>query len=213
MISTFKVIEEVFVEINRVIGRKVEVYMIGGAVLLYQGLKNATKDIDLVFKNKQDFIEFQKALIKIGFGKEKVGELYKNLDLSYVLTRGDFRIDLFLSRVCSKFCLSEEMIKRAKRVVSLDKITLFNCSNSDIFLFKTMTERPGDLEDCMALARENINWQDIKEELMSQIKSSGKDIWITWVGERMDLLEDRGLNIPIRKDIDKLIVEYFESIE
>ena len=87
--------------------------MIGGAVLLYQNLKEATKDIDVILSTKEDFLEFQSALIKIGFGKKQSDISYKNLDLTYLLIRDDFRIDLFMKKVCSKFFLSEGMIKRA----------------------------------------------------------------------------------------------------
>jgi len=213
MISKFNEIESLFREIDKLLKRKIEVYIIGGAVLLYQGLKPATKDIDVILKNKEDFIEFQRALIKAGFGKKQSDIAYKNLDLTYLLIRDEFRIDLFLSKVCSKFSLSEGMIRRAKKVLALDNMTVFNCSNEDIFLFKTMTDRPGDLEDCMALAKANLNWKEMKEELLTQIKSSGKDIWITWICERMDLLADMNLNIPIKDDITRLAEDYFKSID
>jgi hypothetical protein len=187
--------------------------MIGGAVLLYQGIKPATKDIDLVLKNKQDFLTLQKALFKIRFGKKQASIEYKNMNLIYLLKREDFQIDLFLMKVCSKFCLSSEMMKRAKKVIDLKNISLFNCSNEDIFMFKTMTDRQGDLEDCIALAKTGLNWQVIQEEILNQIKLSGKEIWTTWIGERLDLLVERGLSIPIMNDIDKLREDYYNSID
>ena len=64
MITRFQQIEELFKEINAVIYKKVHIYTIGGAVLLEQRLKTATKDIDLVVDTKDGFIEFQKALEK-----------------------------------------------------------------------------------------------------------------------------------------------------
>jgi len=213
MISKFNHIEDLFKEIDAVLDRKLEVYMIGGAVLLYQGIKPATKDIDLILKNKQDFLTLQKALLKIGFNKKQASIEYKNMNLIYLLKREDFQIDLFLTKVCSKFCLSDGMIKRAKKIIDLKNISLFNCSNEDIFMFKTMTDRQGDLEDCIALARTGLNWQIIKEEIVNQIKTSGKDIWSTWIGERLDLLVERGLNIPIMKDINKLGEDYYNSID
>jgi hypothetical protein len=44
-----------------------------------------------------------------------------------------------------------------------------------------MTDRAGDLDDCKALLMRGINWNIIKEELLNQIKISGRDIWITWM--------------------------------
>jgi hypothetical protein len=104
-------------------------------------------------------------------------------------------------------------MNRAKKVISLNKISVFTCSKEDIFLFKTMTERAGDLEDCKALVTGGINWETIKQELLNQIKQSDEDIWITWVGERLDLLIDMGINIPVMKEIDLLREKYFLKLE
>ncbi|MBI2151208.1 hypothetical protein HYU21_00590 [Candidatus Woesearchaeota archaeon] len=87
------------------------------------------------------------------------------------------------------------------------------CSPEDIFLFKCMTEREGDLDDCLALAKLGLDWSIILTELKNQMNHSGNKIWVTWVGERLDLLQERGLNIPIMEEIDRLRIEYFEDFE
>jgi len=213
MISKFNEIQELFREIDKHLKSKVEIYLIGGAVLLYQELKPATKDIDIILKNKKDFLTFQNALTKAGFNKKDTNIEYNHLNLTYILKRNDFQIDLFLKQVCSKFSLSEGIIKRAGKIISLDNLSVFNCSNEDILLFKTMTERQGDLEDSISLAKMGLNWVIIKDEILSQIKNSGKDIWATWIAERFNLLDERGINIPIKKEIDQLSEEYFQSLE
>ena len=76
-----------------------------------------------------------------------------------------------------------------------------------------MTEREGDLEDCINLAKKGLDWDIILHELKGQVKDSKKDVWITWIGERLDLLEDRGLAISIKKDIDKMTLAYYEALE
>ena len=76
-----------------------------------------------------------------------------------------------------------------------------------------MTERNGDLEDCIKLGIPGINWKIIIKELQNQIKQSNQDVWITWVGERLDLLEDKGLIIPIMNKFDKLRDQYFKNLE
>ena len=105
------------------------------------------------------------------------------------------------------------MRKRAKKALMLPHIDLYLCSNVDIFVFKTFTEREGDLQDCIALAQRGLKWERILRELQSQVHHSGEDVWITWVGERFDLLVQRGLNIPIMDQIDKLRDTYFEELE
>jgi hypothetical protein len=153
----------------------------------------------------------QSALKSLDFIPNIPGPDYSNMNLSQILTREDFRIDLFMTVVCSKFRLSEGMIRRADKAWSTDKLSLMLCSNEDLFIFKTMTQREGDLDDCMSLAMSALNWRTILEETMNQIENSGNDIWITWIGERLDLLEDMGLTIPVMKEINKLRAKYYSS--
>jgi len=213
MISEFKQIEELFKELDKVVSNKINIYVIGGAVLLHQGLKSATKDIDLVVNERKELIEIENALMKIGFVKNKVGNEYRNLNTHYLWVRDEFKVDMFVKKVCSKFSLSEHMIKRAKKVLELDKLSIFLCSNEDIFLFKTMTERPGDIDDCTSLNKPGLDWGVIYNELLYQIKEYGEDVWITWVGERLDLLVERKVSIPIMDKINKLREDFFLKFE
>lgn len=205
MISKFSEIEELFKELDKAISQKVRVYAIGGAVLLKQGLKDVTKDIDLIVDTKEEFIEFQKGLRKIDFKPQIPGQEYKHMNLSQIFERGSFRIDVFHKTVCGRFSLSDGMMKRAESVINLDSLNLSFCSNEDVFLFKTMTERDGDITDCIQIARRaEPDWKVILEELKSQMQDSKQDVWITWVGERFDILEDKGLIIPIMGELNKL---------
>ncbi|MEK6967492.1 MAG: nucleotidyltransferase [Nanoarchaeota archaeon] len=213
MISEFKQIEELFKDIDNVLHHKIKVYTIGGAVLLEQGLKIATKDIDVVVETKKEFVELQHSLQKIGFKSQSIGKEYSRMNLSQIFQRGEFRIDLFEKEVCGGFSLSKGMIGRARKVISLDHIEVYLCSNEDIFLFKAMTEREGDLTDCESLVGAAVGWDIIIDELKSQIKMSKQDVWITWVGERLDILEDRGMVIPIMNDLNILRNKFFDEFE
>ena len=213
MISEFKQIEKLFKEIDASLRKKVKIFVIGGAVLLQQGLKPATKDIDLVIETKEEFMILKNALNSINFTVKIPNIEYKNMNLNQIFIRDDFRIDLFQKEICGRFSISNGMMERAITFIDLEKIKLNFCSNEDIFLFKTMTEREGDLEDCISLAKRGIKWEIILNELKNQIKKSRQDVWITWVGERLDLLEDKGLNIPIMKEINQLREKYFEKYE
>lgn len=212
MISDFKQIESLFKEIDQHLKNKVHIYIIGGVVLLYQGLKPATKDIDLVVLRKHEFITFEQALKTVRFESKIPTGAYKKMNLNQILVRDDFRIDAFHKTVCRRFLLSEGMIKRAKKLLELSHVDLYLCSNEDIFVFKTFTEREGDLQDCIALAQRGLDWNVIVSEIQSQIHHSGEDVWITWIGERLDLLMEKGLNIPVIDQIDKLRDTYFEEL-
>lgn len=47
-------VNELFEQLGQVLDRKIQVLLIGGAVLLEQGLKDSTKDIDVVCRNEND---------------------------------------------------------------------------------------------------------------------------------------------------------------
>ena len=214
MITTFKEIVELFTELNNSMHKKTNAYTIGGAALLRRGIKAATKDIDLVVDAKNEFFEIQNALNRLNFTTQIPSKEYSHLNLNQIFQREDFRIDLFEKEVCGKFSLSENIMKRAEKVIELSNITVFLCSSEDIFLFKTMTEREGDITDCISIAAtQNPDWNVILEELQSQINRSKQDVWITWVGKRLDLLAERGVDIPIMKEVDKPRETYFKNYE
>lgn len=213
MISEFKQLEKLFIEIDKQIKSETYIYIIGGAVLLYHGLKPSTKDIDVITANEYDYKSFENALISINFKPKNPTGIYKKLNLGAILERDVYRIDIFNKTVCKMFSLSEGMKKRANKIIDHCHLKVNLCSNEDIFIFKSLTEREGDLEDNISLVQYGINWDIIPGELISQIEKSGQDVWITWVGERLDLLEEKGINIPIMKDINKLRDEYFYQLE
>ena len=213
MITNFTNIEELFKQIDKVLNRKIAICIIGGAVLLYQDLKDATKDIDIVVRTKTEFIYLQKALEHLGFATKIPEKEYIHFNLNQIFIKDNFRIDLFEKEVCGRFSLSETMIERGKIIIDLRHVKLALCTNEDVFLFKTMTEREGDIDDCLQLLKRGLNWSIIIDELKNQIKQSKQDVWITWVGERLDILESRGLVIPIMNEFNKLREEYFNEYE
>ena len=213
MISDFKQIEELFKEINGKLSKKVKVYIIGDAALLFERLKPVTKDIDLIIKDKNEFNIFNKSLSSINFKEEKPSVGYNKMELDIIMIREDYRIDVFLNKVCKKFALSTNMIKRSNEILNLKNISIKKCSNEDIFLFKSMTDRPGDLEDCIELVKKELNWKEIMNEIIYQIKVNGEDVWITYIGQAFDDLINRGLAIPIIKEIDKMRNDFLIKLE
>jgi len=214
MITKFTEIEKFFIELNNILNKNTSVYIIGGAALLKKGMKSATKDIDIVVESKQEFLEIQNALTKMDFKSKIPGKEYSHMNLSQIFQKGDFRIDLFEKEVCARFSLSKAMVKRAEKVIALSHISVFICSSEDIFLFKTMTEREGDITDCISIAStQNPNWNIILKELKEQVIEHKQEVWITWVGERLDILIERGLDIPIITEIDTLREKYYSDLE
>ncbi|MGM5481787.1 MAG: DUF6036 family nucleotidyltransferase [Nanobdellota archaeon] len=214
MIDEFNKIERFFRKIDSSIPKSTSIYIIGGAALLRRGLKAATKDIDLIVESKEEFFNMQKAFTKQGFETVLPGREYSHMNLSQIFSKEDMRIDLFNREVCNKFSLTKTMKSRGEKILILEHCTIHLCSNEDIFLFKTMTEREGDLEDCLSIAtNQALEWNLILEELQQQITMTKESVWITWVAERLDILEERGLDIPIMKEINLLRKYYFDELE
>ncbi|MBI5002699.1 hypothetical protein HZC31_04905 [Candidatus Woesearchaeota archaeon] len=213
MISKFEELHQLFEEINSNMSEKVHFIVIGGAMLLYHGIKPATKDIDVVVTSPKDFLATENVLKKLKFQTRLPTIEYKRMNLSQIFVRDDFRIDLFHKTVCNGFALSDSMQKRVEKIIQLKYLTISLCSFEDVFLFKTFTEREGDLTDCIALAQRGIDWNIILEELQKQIKISDRKVWITWIGERLDILSERGLEIPIMSEMDTLREEYMDDFE
>lgn len=213
MISKFKEINLLFEEIDRHLENEAHFFIIGGAMLLYHGIKPSTKDLDIIIETIKEFTAVENALKKINFKVKLPTRDYKNMDLNQIFVREDFRIDLFQRTVCRGFALSKTMKQRAMKIIELKHLQVFLCSYEDVFLFKTLTEREGDLEDCIAIAQRGIDWNAVLEELKTQIDDSKNKVWITLVGERLDLLEEQNLAIPIMKKVNKLRRDYFKEYE
>ncbi|HLC80431.1 MAG TPA: DUF6036 family nucleotidyltransferase [Candidatus Nanoarchaeia archaeon] len=213
MISNFKELERLFEEIDKSLSNRAHFFVIGGAMLLYHKLKMVTKDIDIVVDESKEFQEVELTLKTIGFSGKITENEYKNFCLSQIFIRDDFRIDLFHRIVCKGFVLSEAMQKRAHKILGLAHLTVSLCSEEDVFVFKNFTEREGDIEDCISLAKKGLKWEIILEEIKNQVRILGHDVWITWIGERLDILEERGLTIPIMKQVNELREEFFIKYE
>jgi len=213
MISEFKEMNKLFKEIDETIKDNVHFFIIGGAMLLYHGMKRATKDIDIVVDTPNEFKTIKNALAKLKFSERMPTPEYKKFDLNQIFIREDFRIDLFQRKICNGVVLSETMMNRATEVIKLQHLTISLCSFEDVFLLKTFTEREGDLEDCISLAKRGIDWEALFDEIMNQVKISDQKVWITWIGERLDILEEKGMIIPIMNRLNKLREEYYDELE
>ena len=212
-ITDFTQISDAFEKIDQSINKKINIYLIGGAVLLYNNAKQGTKDIDLIVNSNEEYDLLIKILQKQDFKLEKATREYHKLNLENIFIKNNYRFDIFNKIVCNNLFLSENMIKRAKLIKEYKNIKLFACSLEDILVFKSITDRDGDIDDCQSIARKTPNWNVILEEIIFQTEKSGNDVWITWFEERLNLLEDRKINIPILKDIRKLSLKYYKELE
>ena len=210
MIEDAKYIDELFQMISAHISRKCDIFMIGGGALMTYGLKYLTKDIDIIVDRTESFNAIRQSLKSEGF-HSKIPELeYGHLNLSDIFIKDEYRIDMFCNVVCGKLSLSEGMKKRAHLYNTYGNVNLYVCTLEDILIFKSITDRDGDLEDCNNICFRKIDWESILEEIREQT-SDGHGIWITYISERLNKLSEMGHRVPILDSINEMNDEYMKS--
>lgn len=183
--------------------KEIQGYLIGGLAMIFYGTKLATKDVDVVFDSYENTQVFVKAMKNIGFFEVKnlTGE-YLNLEAHQVLESDDgCRFDIFMNKVCDCLVLTEGMKRRAKGVLSSGNLKLFAIAPEDIFLFKSVTNRPDDLADMAIIAGYGLDWKIIEEELKTQ-----PNYW-RWLPHYFrsleELEEEYNIIAPSKKKLEK----------
>jgi len=188
--------------VGKKIPKEITVYLIGGCAMSFRGLKESTKDVDIVFKNKEHlnlFLDalfgvqyFQPVQIKIEHEKLEPMRVYENKD--------GFHLDLFIEKVVGKLHLSDSMIARAELYKSYESLSVYLLSKEDIFLFKGLASesRERDLLD-MRIILSNINWGIIEKELNSQKLS--KELTFLFIRRLERFREVHLLDVPLLKKL------------
>lgn len=182
---------------------EVKIYLIGGCGMSFRGLKDATKDIDIVFEDANKLKSFADALEELGYKEVKeLPEEYQKLGASAIMRNPDgFQTDLFYKQVCGGLVISGRMTERAEFFKDFINLKVYLVAPEDIFLFKGMTERDGDLEDMRVLAEKGLDWEVIKKECTFQEK---RKIWEAFLVDRLEVLREKtGIKAPILKDLRK----------
>ncbi len=206
MISNTKTLYTLFNEIGKELDDNITMYVFGGAALMFAGLKDATKDIDIVFATKKELKSFTGAIKDLGFETIPIAEEYRYLKPDGIYTRKDDRFDIFLKKICGNLTLSENMKARAKPHTSYGKLSVIVLSFEDIFLLKSIFSRAGDYEDCIALFQAGIDWDMIHQEIINQCKENPVNVWKSHLLARIeDMQRGEHIQIPI---YNKLLQEY-----
>jgi hypothetical protein len=158
-------------KIGKRVSEPISIYLIGGCAMSLRGLKESTKDIDILFQDKKTYDIFCNAL----FGAEYhspyvVKDEHRGLAASAMYENKDgLHLDLFVEKVMEKLELSKSMIARAELFRKYGKLEVYLISKDDIFLFKGLASegRKRDLSD-MEIIYPSVDWDTISRELKSQ---------------------------------------------
>lgn len=184
--------------------KKIECYVIGGSAMMYYGMKESTKDIDLVFEHEKDRDEVEKLLKNLGYKERETRVIYfrkKNTPL--LLQRDETRFDLFLDKIISTV-LSKAMKERVESVYEYGNLIVKVISPEDIIITKCATERAGDRKDAAEIIKKaNINWNTIIKESIYQAEVTPYVFPIFLFDFLEELTEDLKVDIP-REVLDEI---------
>lgn len=194
---------ELLKEIDKEMKEEITIFMIGGGTMSLRMLKRATMDIDIVVLSKKKYDILKKALSTIGyncFEETFEKDFYKSPVIVFI--KDSKRIDVFVKNVSNQIELSKDMQKRSQKYGKFGKLIVRLVSNEDIFLFKSITDREKDVDDCYSLITSGLDWKVIRQELHQQEK---KILWRFWVYEQL---------CRIRNKFGKLIIpaDFFNYI-
>jgi hypothetical protein len=196
-------IEREFSEVGAKAKKRIEIFLIGGAGLAFYKLKEATKDIDVILKTKQEVKVLMKALKKLKYKSvRKLSTSYKKMGAFEIVENEDgLRWDIFHLQVCSALILSPKMVSRATWIHKEGNLNVLLASKEDIFLFKGITERALDLDDMRVIAESGLDWNVVLEECLYQSKTSGI-LWENALYQNLvDLREVHGIKSPVEKKL------------
>jgi hypothetical protein len=184
--------------------------------MLELGLKDATKDIDVVCRIKEDQESLLAAAKALGFEIVGPEKRHERLGVNRLAVKGGRNLDIFAGRISYDFGLSEAMWQRAIKSRSFGSLVIRDASLEDIFVMKLIANRPGDAKDCAALFSAVLDYDSVYREIEAQYRKAGEveqKIWITYIEEGIGRLEEvHNLEIPIGDNVSKLADEYRERL-
>lgn len=98
-ISRREEINKLFEQLGEVLEKRVEALLIGGAVMLELGLKDATKDIDVVCRSEEDKERLLAAARVLGFQIVGPEKRHERLGVNRLAVKGGRNLDIFAERI------------------------------------------------------------------------------------------------------------------
>lgn len=198
-------------KLSTVIARPITIFVIGGLALINYGLKVATKDIDVVLTEPNNFEVLLDALRSVGYEDPNdllITRPYQDMEISKIMEdRAGFRWDIFVKKICNKLTFSAGMESRSIEFYSKANVSVRHASKEDIFLFKGITNRDADLDDLRLIAETGIDWEIVRTECRQQSEASGRLWEDALVQSLIDLREKYGITSPVEVQLRKLCEE------
>jgi len=188
----------------------VEAYLIGGgAMSLHGGLKDTTKDIDLVVVTEEALSRLMGVLNDLGYNEvTDLGEEYDRLGARHcVRNDAGCQFDVFYRQIADKLFFSDGMQARSEPFLSDEFFSVGLVSFEDIFLFKAVAERPDDIGDMATLVQTDLDFGVIEDEIEQQVDLLGGEQFVTVISESLERLDQ---NEGIQTPLDDVVPEYYQ---
>jgi len=200
--------EDLFFLIANYLEQDISCMAIGGTAMMFEGYKNTTKDIDLVFENVTDRNKFIDAIKKLGYKERSLAGVYdekrrKDMSKPVMYSRGEERFDLFVKNVFGfKIRISQEAVSQRRDFIGKKELIIYMPQKELIILLKAITGREKDFEDIETIIKmkQDVDWDKITNEAVKQRKSNE---WIL-----IDLEE----TMQKLKKITLIKEKYFENL-
>lgn len=205
-----------FEAIGHELETEVTAYLVGGGAMSFRDLKDTTKDIDLVVTSSE---EYERLLgVLNGMGYEEATELddeYKRLGARHCVKNDDrCQIDLFYKQIANKLFFSEGMEERSEELATHRPLSVRIASLEDIFLFKSVAERPDDIDDMATLVQSSLDFEEVKDEIETQVQLLNGEYFTTTISGSLNELEEKhGVQPPIGEFIDEYYARYMKGWE
>lgn len=183
----------------------VEAYLIGGCAMAYAGLKAATKDIDVVVEIETGFDVLREALSDAHYDRIDPEGPYEQLDAAGYFDKDHApRWDIYVRTVCNALQLSPGMVERADRIEEgLERLRIFRVHPADIFIFKSITDRPADRDDMDAIFAAGLDWDTVLDEMRWQSTNSER-AWTGVFAQSMREFSEAGRDVPILEELEEI---------
>lgn len=197
-------------QLGETLDTEVDAYLLGGGNLILRGVKDSTKDLDIVVDSNEALLKLGETLRELDYEERTDLEAaYKELDPAVVFEKdGSPRYDIFVEVVAGKLQLTEQMKHGVDRTIEHGNLHLHLLSLTDIFLFKSITEREGDLEDAALITRQtSLDWKQMLEEIERQDELTGQYFSFA-VLDTLDILKQReDIDPPIHQQLVSYCLE------
>jgi hypothetical protein len=192
------------------------VFLIGGGAMAFRGLKETTKDIDLIVSSGDDLRQLQAVLLELGYDiVQEPDDAYEALGAQRILENDDgCRIDVFNQQVIDKLMVSPGIRERSEQYLDPGHLVVELVSPEDIFLFKAVAGRVDDIEDMFSLVQTGLEFDIVEAELEMQVELLEQELFVTYVNEALaDLTEEHNVTTPLHDPVAEITERVYEELE